>query len=137
MDPTLIGSAQQITAPILQQIPGTLLGLERQEFIIKEIRNLNKEQRSLLKQLFEQLLEHMRQIGASDIDMGSYGCQGKVWFRIHGDKKPDDRLGSFKAEEMDVMFVVIKNDIVEIVFESIRRCHQCVVRSGILAGAEQ
>jgi twitching motility protein PilT len=40
---------------------------------------------------------------ASDVDMGGEGTRGHVWYRIYGDKKPDETTGPFSADQMDVL----------------------------------
>lgn len=49
------------------------------------------------------LLTKMFQIGASDIDIGGYGGQGAVWYRVYGSKKPDRTMGNYSADEMNIL----------------------------------
>jgi twitching motility protein PilT len=45
----------------------------------------------------------MGRINASDIDMGGYGSGGYIWYRIYGDKKPEQTLGKFTLDEFNVL----------------------------------
>lgn len=58
----------------------------------------------------QKLLAHMNyfltkmfQIGASDIDIGGYGGQGAVWYRVYGSKKPDKSMGNYTPDEMNIL----------------------------------
>jgi twitching motility protein PilT len=48
-------------------------------------------------------LMKMFETSASDIDMGGFGCQGKIWYRIHGTKKPDATIPVFSYDETNVL----------------------------------
>ncbi|HAV24380.1 MAG: twitching motility protein PilT [Ignavibacteria bacterium GWA2_55_11] len=42
-------------------------------------------------------------INASDIDMGGYGSQGYIWYRVYGSKRPDPTLGKYTPDEMNIL----------------------------------
>jgi len=69
---------------IVANIPDTSLGVERQMLIGNLCSRQSPEERLLIKNFFDGLLQKMPQITASDIDLGGYGSQGKVWFRVTG-----------------------------------------------------
>ncbi|RLD65976.1 MAG: twitching motility protein PilT, partial [Bacteroidetes bacterium] len=56
------------------------------------------------------LLIHMREIKASDIDIGGPGSKNKIWFRVYGIKKPSDDLPSFKQDEITAILLSILTD---------------------------
>ncbi|MEX0929331.1 MAG: PilT/PilU family type 4a pilus ATPase [Balneolales bacterium] len=78
----------EITLPLIEQIPKTAIGLERHLAIGEVIDAQPEEVRFRLKGLLDSWLENMDKNEASDIDLGGLGCDGKVWYRIHGNKKP-------------------------------------------------
>ncbi len=110
MDQTLIDNVHQILKPVLEKIPGTLFGLERQQFMSQQIGELIEDDRRTLRAFLNSLLARMKKIDASDIDMGSLGCQGKVWYRSQGDKKPDPEMGEYSNSEMDMILLNILVD---------------------------
>lgn len=63
----------------------------------------SQEEKAEIKKLFDKFLLRMFENNASDIDMGGYGSQGKIWYRIFGSKKPDATLPTFVFDEMNVM----------------------------------
>src|SRR5438876_4000435 len=62
-----------------------------------------QEERVFIKRFFDSFLTRMFEISASDIDLGGYGTQGRIWYRIHGVKKPDTKLPLFTTDEFDVL----------------------------------
>lgn len=81
---------ESLAKPVLDQIPGTERGIELHIRIGKVIESLPEEHLTDLQQLLEVYLKKMQLNEASDIDLGGPGCNGKIWYRIYGDKSPDD-----------------------------------------------
>ncbi len=61
------------------------------------------EERVMIKNFFDSFLRKMAETVASDIDMGGYGGQGKVWYRVYGSKKPDPEVPAFTFDESNVL----------------------------------
>lgn len=99
----IIENAKTILTQVIEQIPSSTHGLERQIFIGDFVEKLPLENKQMLKDLVESLLLRMSLINASDIDLGGYGGQGKVWYRIFGAKKPDPTLAYFSVDETNVL----------------------------------
>jgi twitching motility protein PilT len=93
---------QQLTA----KIPKSAVGIERHMAISELMDEISKNfvhiQQSLRAHM-DYFLLRMLKINASDIDMGGHGGQGYIWYRIHGDKRPDKTLGSFTHDEMSML----------------------------------
>lgn len=49
--------------------------------------------------VMREMLLKMRAANASDLDMGAPGCNGAVWFRVYGVKKPVPELGTYTYME--------------------------------------
>jgi len=105
MDEALFQKTHQITNIIIDKMPATLFGIERQMYLAKAIHELDDEDRCTLQMLLQGFLDRMSEIEASDIDMGSLGCKGQIWYRTHGDKKPDPQLGKYSKYEMDLILL--------------------------------
>lgn len=90
---------KQVTAAI----PETAYGVERQMLIGDLLSRQSQDERRVIKKMFDGLLLRMFAISASDIDMGGFGSQGKIWYRIHGSKKPDPELGQFTVDELNIL----------------------------------
>ncbi|MBI5214131.1 MAG: PilT/PilU family type 4a pilus ATPase [Ignavibacteriae bacterium] len=102
--------AISIIKAVVESIPQTAFGVERQMLIGDLISRLSQEERVSMRDLMESYLLRMFEIAASDVDLGGYGSQGRVWYRIHGSKKPDKTLPEFTHDEANVLIQAILLD---------------------------
>ena len=96
-----------LTAPLIEQIPFTARG---DELFIKMSEILDAQPEKLridLKAVLDSFLLKMLKNEASDIDLGGAGCSGKVWYRIFGDKSPDNRAQNLAVEATDLLLLNI------------------------------
>ncbi len=99
--------AISIIKQIVSNIPETAYGVERQMLIGDLVSRQSQEERVIVKKMFDGFLTRMFEISASDIDLGGFGSQGCVWYRIHGSKKPDTSLPTFTFDECNVLLQTI------------------------------
>ncbi len=92
----------ELIAPLADQLSSTNEGIERHIEIGQILEEQPKEVRLELKSLFDEFLEEMYRNDASDIDIGGPGCDGQIWYRIHGDKSPVDGI-EFDLVETDFL----------------------------------
>ncbi len=92
---------------MVSNIPETAYGVERQMLIGDLVSRQSQEERVLIKRLFDGVLLKMFDNAASDVDLGGFGAQGKIWYRIHGVKKPDTSLPTFAFDETNVLIHTI------------------------------
>lgn len=91
---------------LTSKIPKNVVGIERHIAIselMEEISNNFSHIQQALRQQMEYFLMRMVEMNASDIDMGGYGGQGQVWYRIFGEKKPDRNLETYSFDEMSML----------------------------------
>ncbi len=96
-----------LTAPLIEQIPFTARG---DELFIKMSQILDDQPEKLridLKSVLDSFLLKMLKNEASDIDLGGAGCRGKIWYRIFGDKSPDNNTQNFSVEATDFLLLNI------------------------------
>ncbi len=96
-------SAKNFLHTIYNEIYEGLQGLDRQEFIGSLVRNFTEDWKKELKGLVQRFLINMISKNASDIDFGGAGCGEKIWFRVHGDKKPEPELGNYSLDHADIL----------------------------------
>ncbi|MBN1593382.1 MAG: Flp pilus assembly complex ATPase component TadA [Candidatus Coatesbacteria bacterium] len=72
-------------------------------YIGKLLNELHINQRQVLKSLVDTWLDRTVEMQASDIDVGSHGCEGSIWMRVFGFKRPCPDLGSFSIDETDIL----------------------------------
>lgn len=65
-----------------------------------------KESWTKLKSLFLK----MRETNASDMEIGGPGSKGSIWFRVFGNKKPMDEIGTFNNDEITSILICILSD---------------------------
>lgn len=96
-------SLTDLTKPVVDQLPRTLRGLDRHIRLGKIIDDLDDDHRLELTDILNKFLLAMLKNEASDIDLGGPGCNGKIWYRIFGDKNPVTKLPDMSLDETDVL----------------------------------
>lgn len=76
---------------------------DRWAVITELLGSLPEDQLYLLQQAMDYILMSMESKEASDLDFGGIGCNGLVWYRIHGKKRADEDMGSYTIDETDVL----------------------------------
>ena len=98
-----MNEAISILKQVVSSIPDTSFGVERQMLIGDLVARQSQEERVLIKRMFDSYLLRMIEMEASDIDLGGFGSQGRIWYRVHGNKKPDITLPTFNFDEANVL----------------------------------
>ena len=99
----LVQNAYAVMQFIAKDIPHHLFGVEKQEWIANKLEGQDDRAIQVLRMFFEAILRRMRELDASDIDIGSHGTNGQIWMRVHGDKKPQLDLPSLPSPLCDVL----------------------------------
>jgi twitching motility protein PilT len=99
--------AKAILEKLALQVPDSVNGLDRQISIRNLVINQTDETRQAIKDLLQSYLVKMPSLNASDIDLGSHGSRGSVWYRIYGIKRPDYSLGIFSNPEFNILLQTI------------------------------
>lgn len=108
--PPQVMEAMKILKDATAQLPKTVQGLERQMMIGDLLGRMDEAIKEKLRNVLNYFLTKMFTNNASDIDMGGYGTQGHVWYRIFGNKKPDPVLGHYTPDEMNVLIQSVIGD---------------------------
>ena len=96
-----------ICSTVAASIPYALSGDGRVRFVSEQISVLPEAERTSLRLHLEHLVRRMLEVGASDIDMGGLSSNGLVWYRIDGDKRPDESMGRYHEDEMNILLLNI------------------------------
>ncbi len=108
MNRNFINEAKDILNSATNKIPQTLIGIDRQQFIGDEIiEKMSEKQRLALGNLIHSFLTRMREIDASDIDLGGWAAKGMIWLRSQGSKKPVPEFGNFEIDETNILIQAI------------------------------
>ncbi len=105
-----VSPAKGLLKELSTQISDLVRGLERHIFIGNMVANLPDDQRMDIVNYFNGFLAKMQDNGASDIDLGGFGADGRVWYRVFGQKQPDDSWGSLPADQASFLIQNILTD---------------------------
>ncbi len=112
--------AKQILTKYISRIPRFLMGPDRVSFLMEHFNEISYEERSCLMDVVNNLLKYMVDKEASDIELGGYGTEGYVWFRIYGKKEPVYELPQFSYDESALLILSILNDKQRGILEEVR-----------------
>ena len=101
--PSVVVDAKKLLKDMANQLPKSVMGLERQMMISDVMIRTDETTKMKLLALVNHFLSRMFSIHASDIDMGGYGSQGFIWYRVYGAKKPDPSLGKYTPDEINIL----------------------------------
>ena len=101
---------QSILNFITSKVPADIKGVDEVNFLVNLLSELPAKQRENLLHHVEMYLEDMEKLEASDIDLGGDGCSEKVWYRIHGTKKPASSTESYTLLETNVLLLNLLSD---------------------------
>ncbi len=96
-----------ICRTLAERIPYTHVGDDRILFAAEQLSRVPPKERSDLRVFVDALIGHMIKVGASDIDFGGPAAGGWVWYRVHGDKKPEKRIGTFTEDESNILILSV------------------------------
>jgi len=99
----LVVNAMKVLDFVVKDMPPHYFGTEKQEFIAKRLDTLDDKAIQVLRMFYERILHRMREVDASDIDVGSFGTRGEIWFRVHGNKLPQKNLPKLESPYCDVL----------------------------------
>jgi len=102
--------AKNVIEKYVNRIPRFLMGPDRVSYLMEHFNEISYEERFCLIDVMNNLLKIMVDKEASDIELGGYGTEGYVWFRIYGKKEPVFELPQFSHDESALIILSILND---------------------------
>ncbi|MBR9976984.1 MAG: PilT/PilU family type 4a pilus ATPase [Bacteroidetes bacterium] len=99
----MVSNAMKVMEYVVRDMPPHFFGTEKQEFIAAKLESLDDKAIQVLRMFYERILARMRELEASDIDVGSFGTRGEIWFRVYGNKLPQKDLPVLKTPYCDVL----------------------------------
>ncbi|MFU8811668.1 MAG: type IV pilus twitching motility protein PilT [Balneolaceae bacterium] len=94
---------RDVSEQMLKKIPEALKGMEFQRAVGTEIDRIDNDYFNQLQSTMHTFLLHMQQNEASDIDLGGAGTAGRIWYRVHGNKKPLQTSLALEPIETDIL----------------------------------
>jgi len=105
LDDEILAKARKSLDDLVAQTPASLTGIERQIFFGDLIEKLPLHNKASLRSYLESFLLRMAVLSASDIDMGGYGGNEQIWYRIHGTKKPDPTVDRLSFDDTNILIM--------------------------------
>ncbi|MDT8323804.1 MAG: PilT/PilU family type 4a pilus ATPase [Bacteroidota bacterium] len=99
----IVSNALKVLEFVVRDMPPHYFGAEKQEYIAKKLESIDEKAIQVLRMFYEKILARMREVDASDIDLGSFGTRGEIWFRVHGNKLPQKDLPQLPSPMADVL----------------------------------
>ena len=90
-------------------LPEFLMGTGRFQAMNKLL-TLNPDWKKEAYYKIKDFLLKMYEYGASDMEMGGFGSNNKIWYRIYSNKKPIDEFGDITHDEASVMLLSLLTD---------------------------
>lgn len=101
---------KNILTKYTSRIPVGSYGPDRVEFLSDQVDKMPLEEKHQLNHIMNELLAYMYEKEASDIEIGGYGCDGNVWFRIYGRKDRVTELPTFTPDEAALIILSLLNE---------------------------
>ncbi len=98
-------TSRQYVAKVGEDVKKVPLTADRWQYLSELLEDQPEETKLALKNHFDAFLLRMKEIGASDIDLGGPGCRNLVWFRCVGVKTADATLQEYDIEETDMLIL--------------------------------
>lgn len=107
---SLVPPLPKICHTIIGAIPRTMVGESRVRFLADQVNSLLDTDKTKVRFHMEYFTRRMLDQGASDLAAGGPACNGKVWYRIDGNNRPQEEMGIYTQEETDMLFLSLLNE---------------------------
>lgn len=94
-----------VVKTVLENVPRMLVGEDRIRYLGDQVNALLDKDRTAMREHMASLAEYMVAIGASDLDAGGPACNGHIWYRVNGEKRPHEAMGEFEEDETNLLFL--------------------------------
>lgn len=101
----LIAPLPSICKEIIDEIPYSVRGEDRLLYLREKVEKLPHKQRTALQVHMEHFIRRMVDLGSSDIEIGGPAANGRVWYRIDGEKRPEEGMGEHSTDETDLLIL--------------------------------
>lgn len=90
---------------IISETSPEFVGMARIRYYAEKLNMLPLSEREAARAVFGELAQKMIQLNASDLDMGGTGCNGYIWYRVDGAKRPEPGVGQPTIEETNLLLL--------------------------------
>ena len=97
--------SRQLLSNLAGTVKSHLMGELRWHHLGQVLDDQPEDVKLALKQHVDVLLERMKRIKASDIDLGGPGCNRRIWYRAGGKKTVDQEMPEYNVDETDLLIL--------------------------------
>jgi len=105
----MTNEAKEILSNFTKKVPSTVLGPQKINFFAENIKEIQPEKKHVLMNFANRILAIMIERQASDVEIGGYGTDKFIWFRIHGIKSRVEDLPRLTEDEASVLILTLLN----------------------------
>ncbi|MFB6229655.1 MAG: type IV pilus twitching motility protein PilT [Salinibacter sp.] len=95
---------------MINSIPEAYRGQRRLRYLAEKTDELSPEEESTLRGRIRRFAKRTLELDASDMDLGGRACDGHVWYRVDGDKRREEDMGTYEALETDILILNLLNE---------------------------
>ncbi len=107
---TAAASLPAVCQQIIDSIPDPYRGQRRLRYLAEQVDELPEEKSHVLGERANQFVRRTLELDASDMDLGGRACDGNVWYRVDGEKRREEELGTYDPLETDLLVLNLLND---------------------------
>ncbi len=100
----------KVCTQIIESIPESYRGQRRLRYLAEKTNELAVEHENALRNRMEQFAKRALELDASDMDLGGSACDGNVWYRVDGEKRREEDLGTYTPLETDLLVLNLLNE---------------------------
>jgi twitching motility protein PilT len=101
--------AIETLSSFVKKVPPTVLGPQKINFFAENLKEIQPERKIAIVNFANRILSVMLERDASDVEIGGYGTDGFIWFRIHGTKSRVDDLPRLNSDEASALILTLLN----------------------------
>jgi len=95
---------------LIDSIPEAYRGQRRLRYLAEETTQLSVREETALRERIRRFAQRTLELDASDMDLGGRACDGNVWYRVDGDKRREEALGTYDPLETDILVLNLLNE---------------------------
>ncbi len=96
---------------LARSAPASLHGKDRLRYYAEHVSRFTDRQRDDLATYLQRFVAKMDELGASDLDLGGPATSGSAWYRVNGDKKPYEGVGTASNDEIDIILLNMAGEV--------------------------
>lgn len=103
-------SLPKVCSQLIDSIPDSYRGQRRLQYLAEGMEKFDEDEKAALRERVNRFVKHTLELDASDMDMGGLACDEHIWYRVDGEKRREEGLGTYAPLETDVLVLNLLND---------------------------